>query len=150
MRDLNPSNVKTFNKILVGVDDSEDAQLAFRYALNRAKVDKAHLVICSILEPDEINVYQALDKDFVHGQRAELEAHLKGYQKLAQQFGIEDVQIVVAEGDAGETIVKKVIPKVEPDVLVIGAESKKGLKRHFGSQAAYMAKYAPISVFVIR
>ncbi|XIF20049.1 MAG: universal stress protein [Acetilactobacillus jinshanensis] len=50
----------------------------------------------------------------------------------------------------GEAIVKDVIPHVEPDLLVIGSQAKKGLARHFGSQAAYMAKYAPISVMVIR
>jgi nucleotide-binding universal stress UspA family protein len=34
--------------------------------------------------------------------------------------------------------------------LIIGSIAKKGIARHFGSQAAYMAKYAPISVLVIR
>ena len=144
------SNVNMFKKILVGVDDSEDAQLAFRYAMNRAKTDGSQLIICSIIESDEMNVYQVLSKDYVHGQRDELKQHLEEYKKIAERFGVANVRTVVAEGDVGETIVKKVIPQVEPDVLIIGAESKKGLIRHFGSQAAYMAKYAPISVFVIR
>lgn len=45
---------------------------------------------------------------------------------------------------------KNVIPHVEPDLLVIGSIAKKGVSRHFGSQAAYMAKYAKISVMVVR
>ena len=57
---------------------------------------------------------------------------------------------MIAEGDAGETIIKKVIPQVNPDLLVIGALAKEGLEKYFGSQAAYMAKYAPISVLVVR
>lgn len=60
------------------------------------------------------------------------------------------VRSIVAEGNAGETIVKDVIPHVEPDLLIIGSCAKKGLARRFGSQAAYMAKYSPISVLVIR
>ena len=56
----------------------------------------------------------------------------------------------MAEGNAGEEIVKNVIPKVKPDLLIIGALSKQGIKKFFGSQAAYMAKYAPISVLVVR
>ncbi|MCD2256515.1 universal stress protein [Agrilactobacillus fermenti] len=145
-----PSNVKHFDRILVGVDDSDDSQLAFRYALNRAKEDDAILFICSILESQEMNVFQALSKDYVHGEREELEQHLNDYRKLAEDFGIDRVHTVVDEGEAGETIVKSVIPHIEPDVLIIGSKSKKGLSRRFGSQAAYMAKYAPISVFVIR
>ncbi|MFC6165296.1 universal stress protein [Lactiplantibacillus dongliensis] len=147
MSEMSP---KEFKHILVGVDDSDDAQLAFRYAINRAKSDGAKLTIVSILEQDNMNVYEAMSKDFIHGQRSDLEAHVQQYQKLAEQFGIKDVTTVVDEGDPGETIVKDIIPALKPDLLVIGSISKKGVRRYFGSQAAYMAKHAPISVLVVR
>ncbi|KRL00596.1 universal stress protein [Liquorilactobacillus capillatus] len=142
--------MEDFKKILVGVDDSADALLAFRYALKRAKDDKAELVIVSVLESQEMNVFEALNKDYIHGEREDLEKHILKYQHEAQAAGVEKVSAVVAEGEAGEAIVKDVIPHVEPDLLIIGSQSKKGLAKHFGSQAAYMAKYAPISVLVIR
>ena len=129
MSEMSP---KEFKHILVGVDDSDDAQLAFRYAINRAKSDGAKLTIVSILEQDNMNVYEAMSKDFVHGQRKDLEEHVQQYQKLARDFGVTDVNAVVDEGDPGETIVKH------------------GVRKYFGSQAAYMAKHAPISVLVIR
>ncbi|MBY7146578.1 universal stress protein, partial [Levilactobacillus brevis] len=86
MKSMNPKQVK---RILVGVDDSPDAQLAFRYAMNRAKTDQAELVICSVLESDNMNIYQALSKDYVHGQRSDLQQHLQSYQQLAERFGIQ-------------------------------------------------------------
>lgn len=143
-------NPKKFTRILVGVDDSPDAQLAFRYAMNRAKFDNAELVICSVLESDNMNIYQALSKDYVHGQRSDLQKHLQEYAKLAERFGIAKVKIVIGEGDPGETIVKKIIPEVEPDLLVVGSLSQSGVRKYFGSQAAYMAKYSPISVMIVR
>ncbi|WP_304653201.1 universal stress protein [uncultured Ligilactobacillus sp.] len=142
--------IKNIKKILVGVDDSEDAQLAFRVAMRRALDLDATLCITSILESDEMNVFQALSADYIHGERKELEKHVERYRKIALQAGIKRVEVVIAEGDAGETIIKRVIPKVEPDLLIIGALSKKGVKKFFGSQAAYMAKHAPISVLVVR
>ncbi|KRO10480.1 hypothetical protein IV64_GL002789 [Lactiplantibacillus xiangfangensis] len=141
---------KEFKHILVGVDDSDDAQMAFRYAINRAKTDGAKLTIVSILEQQNMNVYEAMSKDFIHGQRKDLEEHVVEYQKLAQEFGVKDVNVVVDEGDPGETIVKDIIPAIKPDLLVIGSVSKQGVRKYFGSQAAYMAKNAPISVLVIR
>lgn len=141
---------KKFKHILVGVDDSPDAQLAFRYAMNRAKADDATLTITSILESEEMNVYQALSKDFVHGKREELEKHILNYRDLALRFGIKKVDAIIAEGDPGETIIKQIIPEVKPDLLVIGSLAKTGFRKRFGSQAAYMAKYSPISVLVIR
>lgn len=136
-----------FQRILVGVDDSPDAQLAFQYAIAEAYQVKASLIITSILEHDDDNVYQALNKDYVHGERKELVEH---YRKLALEAGVDQVDTVVDEGDPGEIIVKTVIPAAKADLLVIGSLAKKGLKKYFGSQAAYMAKYAPISVMVVR
>ncbi|WP_125768388.1 universal stress protein [Lapidilactobacillus wuchangensis] len=139
-----------YKKILVGVDDSRDALAAFQYALHRAKTDQAALIITSILESGEMNVYQVLNKDYVHGEREELEQHINEYVQLAKQAGITDVRAVIAEGDPGETIVKTLIPKYQPDLLIVGAEAKKGLAKHYGSQAAYMAKHADISVLIVR
>ncbi|KRK73695.1 UspA family nucleotide-binding protein [Levilactobacillus namurensis DSM 19117] len=143
-------NPKKFKRILVGVDDSPDAQLAFRYAMNRAKSDQAQLVICSVLESDNMNIYQALSKDYVHGKRDDLYDHLQQYKNLAERVGLTDVKVVIGEGDPGETIVKSIIPAVKPDLLVVGSLSKGGVRKYFGSQAAYMAKYSPISVMIVR
>lgn len=139
-----------FKHILVGVDDSEDALLAFQYGIDTAKRSHAELTIVSILESHEMSVYEALDKDYIHGERSELDEHIQMYVKQAEDAGVEKVDALVSEGKPGEVIVKDVIPHVKPDVLIIGSIAKKGLRRRFGSQAAYMAKYAPISVLVIR
>lgn len=137
-------------RILVGVDDSDDAILALDYAINLATSVNSELVIVSVLESDEMNVFQALDKDYIHGEREELEQHILKYQKKAQDAGVQNVRCVVTEGDPGETIVGEVIPAIKPDLLVVGAEAKSGISRRFGSQAAYMAKYASITVTVVR
>ena len=122
MVDMDKEPIKNIKKILVGVDDSEDAQLAFRVAMRRALDLDATLCITSILESDEMNVFQALSADYIHGERKELEKHVENYRKIALQAGIKRVEVVIAEG----------------------------VKKFFGSQAAYMAKHAPISVLVVR
>ncbi|GEL15031.1 universal stress protein [Pediococcus cellicola] len=139
-----------FKRILVGVDDSADAILAFKYAIHLANQNNSELVIVSVLETGDMNVYEALSKDFVHGQRDDLEKHVQTYKQQAVDAGVEKVSVLIAEGEPGETIVKDVIPHVKPDLLVIGSKAKKGLSRHLGSQAAYMAKYATITVTVVR
>ncbi|CAI2551236.1 Putative universal stress protein [Apilactobacillus kunkeei] len=139
-----------FKNILVAVDDSDDALLAFKYAISRAKSEGAKLTIVSVLEDEEINVFQSLSGQFVHGKYEDLEKHLEKYKKTAEEAGVADVNVIASTGEAGETIIKDVVPKVNPDLLIVGSESKKGLARHFGSQAAYMAKYSPVSVMVIR
>lgn len=86
---MDSENIKNIKKILVGVDDSEDAQLAFRVAMRRAIELDATLVITSILEKDEMNIYQAMSRDYIHGERAELEKHMEGYKKIALEAGVK-------------------------------------------------------------
>lgn len=140
----------TFERVLVGVDDSADAQLAFRYAMHRCIKDNSTLIITSILESGDMNVYQALTRDYVHGERKDLEEHMQEYRKVALDAGVQKVELMIGEGDPGETIVKDIIPAAKADLLVIGSLSKKGIRKYFGSQATYMAKYSPISIMIIR
>ncbi|MGX5377000.1 universal stress protein [Ligilactobacillus sp. LYQ135] len=146
----NNEKIKNIKRILVGVDDSEDAQLAFRVAMKRAIELNAALYITSILEKDEMNVYQILNADYLREQIDKLNQHIEGYKKVAIEAGVKKVYTITGQGDAGETIVKEIIPQVNPDLLVIGALAKEGIGKYFGSQAAYMAKYAPVSVLVVR
>ncbi|GEL12793.1 hypothetical protein FC15_GL001414 [Lapidilactobacillus concavus DSM 17758] len=139
-----------FKRILVALDDSEDSLKAFKYAIHRAIKDDVDLVLVSILEEKNMNVYQALSKDYIHGQRDALEQHLQDYRQQALDAGVKKVATVIGAGEPGEEIVKHVIPHAQADLLVIGAKAKKGITKLFGSQAAYMAKNAPISVLVIR
>ena len=79
--------IKNIKRILVGVDDSDDAQLAFRVAMQRAKELDATLYITSILEKDEMNVYQVLDADYMRQQVEKLKKHIEDYRKIALEAG---------------------------------------------------------------
>lgn len=137
--------------ILVGVDDSADAQYAFLNAVSHALEDEALLHIVTVLETDSLNVFEALDKDGLKLKREKIEQRLRDYKQQALDAGVKEVHVVFAEGEPGETIVKDVIPDVQPDLVVVGAsETRKGLAKYMGSQAGYVAKYSPVSVLVVR
>ena len=52
--DIIKGKVYDYKRVLVGVDDSPDAQLAYQYAVKQAKEDKSELVIVSILEEQDL------------------------------------------------------------------------------------------------
>ncbi|MCH4209980.1 universal stress protein [Bifidobacterium sp.] len=141
----------TVHKILAGVDDTPDAQLAFEHAIRLAVENNAELVIATVMENKDINVYQSMDSEFLRRQHEILTKNLERYRRRSENAGVSRVTTLIATGDqAGETIVKKIIPQEKPDLLVIGSLDKRGITRGFGSQAAYMAKNAPVSVLVVR
>lgn len=140
----------TFKKIMVGVDESPDALKAFRYAIQVARHEMAELIIVSILEEKNINVYQSLDRNYWQKEMTELKERCEGYKREALEYGVIDVTTIVNKGNPGELIINKFIPLNNPDLLVIGAKSTSRIKNFFGSQAAYMARYAKISTIIIR
>lgn len=139
-----------FNKIMVGVDESTDALKAFRYAIQKTKEENAELIIVSILEDSDINIYQSLDKTYWQKEMANLESRCKNYEKEAYNEGLSKVTLIINEGNPGELIVNKLIPLNKPDLLIIGSKSTSKSKSFFGSQASYMAKYSTISVMIVR
>ena len=144
---------KKFKKILVGVDDAPDARAAFSYAVDKAKRDGSELGIVSILETDNVNVYQILDKDYVHSSADELRKRVNEYVKAAVDYGVDPSKItgIVDQGDRpAERIYNHVIPAFQPDLLVVGSIGKWGNRKAVGSQASYMTRHAGTSVFVIR
>ena len=144
---------KKFKKILVGVDDAPDARAAFSYAVDKAKRDGSELGIVSILETDRVNVYQILDKDYVHSSEDELRQRVNEYVQAAIDYGVdpEKITAIVDRGERpAERICNHVIPAFQPDLLVVGSIGKKGNRKAVGSQGSYMARHAGTSVFVIR
>ena len=113
---------KKFKKILVGVDDAPDARAAFSYAVDKAKRDGSELGIVSILETDRVNVYQILDKDYVHSSEDELRQRVNEYVQAAIDYGVdpEKITAIVDRGERpAERICNHVIPAFQPDLLVV-------------------------------
>ena len=127
-----------FKNILVGVDESEGAQKAFQYAVKQASKTGAALLIASILEIEELNVYEALDPEY--SGRNKVNCHLiwKSSKQYAENSGVKNIQLYSGEGDPAEEITKTILPATSADILIIGSRSMHGIKGYFSSHATYM------------
>lgn len=139
-----------FKTILVGVDESEGAQKAFRYAVKQTSQTGATLLIASILETKGLNVYEALDAEYLSQKQSQVVLNLEKYQQFAQENGVKNSQLYSGEGDPAVEIIQTILPTTAADLLIIGSRSLHGVKGYFGSHATYMVKNAPISVTVIK
>ncbi|OIM43882.1 universal stress protein UspA [Oenococcus oeni] len=144
---------KQFKHVLAAVDDSPQGQSALSFAIHQAKEDHAKLTILSVLEKDELPVTTRLDANEMSLLQDRIDKALMDYQQIAKNFGLKNdrVEKMFAQGDnAGETVVKDVLPHTDIDLVVVGAHSRTGWSSHLGSQASYIAKTAPVSVTIIR
>src|SRR5574337_949198 len=86
-----------FKNILVGVDESEGAQKAFQYAVKQASKTGAALLIASILEIEELNVYEALDPEYLSQKQSQLLLNMKKYKQYAENSGVKNIQLYSGE-----------------------------------------------------
>ena len=137
--------------ILAAVDDSELGQLTLANAIHQALEDEAVLIIASIFENDQLNVFDALSKERTSSAREDVEQALQRYRQEALAAGIKTVATVLRDGEPGKVIVRDIIPVIQPNLVIIGAHSKRSLSdRYFGSQSSYVSENSPVSVMVVR
>lgn len=141
-----------YSKILICVDSDDfvSSKNAFNYACSLARHHDAELGIVSVLEIGDLNIFQSLDPEVLKERRSEIKKLLGLYGQKAEEFGVKDVHLMVTEGAPGTTIVEKVIPSFQPDLVIVGVEEKNRTRNTIGSQAAKIVNNARCSVSVIR
>lgn len=141
-----------YSKILICVDSDDfvSSKNAFNYACSLAKHHDAELGIVSVLETGDLNIFQSLDPDVLKERREQIKELLTMYGDKAEDFGVKNVHLMVTEGNPGTTIVDEVIPKFQPDLVIVGVEEKNRTRNTIGSQAAKIVNNSRVSVSVIR
>lgn len=143
-----------YSRIMVAVDDDDfvSSRRAFDYACTVAKIYGVPLGVAMVLETGDLNVFESLSPDILAKRRQEITHDLNTYCSKATDFGVVDVQPFLSEGSPGHEIAEKIVPLFKPDLLVVGSETKPDHRRRktIGTQAAFMVRYAPCSVILVR
>jgi len=142
-----------YRRILLTVDedDNTSSERAFRYATTLARDYDVPLGIVSVMESEDINIFDSLTPSKIQAKRRHVEQVVNDYVKLAETSGIKDVEPLVYEGgDVDDVILEQVIPDFKPDLLVTGADTEFAHSKIAGAIGPRLARKAPISVIVVR
>jgi len=142
-----------YRRILLTVDedDNTSSERAFRYATTLARDYSVSLGIVSVMESEDINIFDSLTPSKIQAKRRHVEQVVQDYVKLAENSGIKQVEPLVYEGgDVDDVILEQVIPDFKPDLLVTGADTEFAHSKIAGAIGPRLARKAPISVIVVR
>jgi len=142
-----------YRRILLTVDedDNTSSERAFRYATTLARDYDVPLGIVSVMESEDINIFDSLTPSKIQAKRRHVEQVVQDYVKLAETSGIKEVEPLVYEGgDVDDVILEQVIPDFKPDLLVTGADTEFAHSKIAGAIGPRLARKAPISVIVVR
>lgn len=142
-----------YRRILLTVDedDNESSTRAFRFATTLAHDYDATLGIVSVMESEDINIFDSLTPSKIQEKREYVKNVVEHYVSLAEEMGLKKVEPLAYEGgDVDDIILDRVIPDFKPDLLVTGADTTFPRSKITGAIGPRLAKKAPVSVIVVR
>ncbi|QED46539.1 universal stress protein [Cytobacillus dafuensis] len=138
----------TYKNIIVAIDGSEEAEWAFKKAVEITKRNDAELHLVHILEIRTYPSDAASIKQRAEKRGIEL---LDRFKKMALEQGLQKVDTIVEFGSPKVTITKKVAPKIEADLIICGATGLYAVERLLiGSVSENITRSANCDVLVIR
>lgn len=143
--------LQQYSKILVAVDGSYEAELAFRKAVEVAKRNKAHLFLIHVIDTRAFQNVSSFDSAMVEQVTETSKSTMEEYVKTAQDAGLEDVSYSIEYG-APKTIIGREFPKKHDiDLIMIGATGLNAVERLLiGSVTEFVTRTSTCDILVVR
>ncbi|NRD76110.1 universal stress protein [Bacillus sp. BRMEA1] len=140
-----------YEHILVAIDGSQEAEWAFKKAIEIAKRNNAKLTLVHVIDTRTFAMVEGFDNTL--GDRTELQAKemLENYVYQAKEFGLSDVQFEIDFGSPKIRIPRELAKKHKVDLIMCGATGLNAVERFFmGSVSEHIVRYAHCDVLVVR
>ncbi len=142
---------QTYHHILVAIDGSQEANWAFKKAIEICKRNHASLLITHIIDTRTFATVEAYDRTIAERSEEYANNLMNEYKVLAMNEGIKDVSTKIEYGSPKVKIAKEVAPKNNIDLIICGATGLNAVERFFiGSVSEHITRYAKCDVLVVR
>lgn len=140
--------VSKYNKVLVAIDGSEQAEKALKEAIGTAKRNEAFLTVITV---SDTNMFAA-DAHMVSYvlEQAEISSKtiLKNAEKIISDAVVYEAKVLVGNPKAS---IVEYAKEEKADLIIMGATGKGAFSRLLlGSTTAYVVNHAPCNVLVVR
>ena len=139
--------VQTYKNIVVAIDFSEKAKIAFERGVRIAKLTGATLHLVSVIDTHSFGSVEAYDLKYAKQLKEKAATHLDQYKQEADQAGVSNVNLLVEEGSP-----KVILTSLtESDLIIVGATGLNRAERFLlGSVSENVVRNAKCDVLVVR
>lgn len=147
---------KNYQKILVAIDGSDEAEQAFKKAVAIAKKNNSQLFITHISDSRNLRIFPNIerpeqDDDFINQSYNMAKKTLNTYKKWAENQQLKEVEIILRVGSPKIEIAKNLPKEYNIDLILLGATGLNAVERLLmGSVSEYVTRNAPCDVLIAR
>ncbi|MCK8606943.1 universal stress protein [Apilactobacillus ozensis] len=143
--------LQDYNNILVPIDGSKNAELAFNKALEVAKRNKAHLHLVHVVDERAFQNLSSFDAKMIEEITESSKKTLEKYLKKAKDFGLDDTDYSIEYGSPKVVIAKDVVGKLKIDLIMMGATGLNSVERFLiGSVTSFVTRVAKCDVLIVK
>lgn len=141
-----------YQNIVIAVDGSKEAELAFRKAIDVAKRNVGStLHIIHVIDTSVATSYEMLFDNMVELVRKHGEVLLEGYKLQALNEGVSNVNTIMTKGVPKTVLSKKLSEIVQADLIICGATGLNAVEQIFiGSNTEAIVRHAKCDVLIVR
>ena len=140
-----------YSKILVPVDGSNEARLAFEKAIEVAKRNRAQVIIAHIIDTRVLQTPTGFEGNFNEEIQRQTENLFQEYRQYAQEHDFNDIDFVLEYGSPKVYISKNIPKDYQIDLIMMGATGLNAVERLFiGSVSEYVIRNASCDVLIVR
>ncbi|MER2110476.1 MAG: universal stress protein [Desemzia incerta] len=143
--------LQEYNRILVAIDGSKEAELAFKKAVQVAVRNKASLLIANVIDTKAFQSISTFDGSMADKASLQARNTLEEYVRYAKNHRVEDVSYVIEYGSPKVLISKQIPEEHHVQLIMLGATGLSAVERIFiGSVSEYVIRHASCDVLIVR
>ncbi|MCI1903506.1 universal stress protein [Enterococcus hirae] len=144
-------NSQEYAKILVGIDGSEQANDAFKKAIEVARRNNARVIVAHVIENQVYGLwgYSPVNDNLLENESDNGKSLLKQCKEYAESVNYDNIEAVLTYGSAKEVMCHELPEKYRIDLIMVGQSGLNAVERFMmGSVASYIIRNAPCDVLI--
>ena len=143
--------LQQYQTILVAVDGSTEAELAFKKAVNVAKRNYGKLLVAHVIDTRAFQSLSNYDTNLAEEAKNNAKEILEEYVNYAKNNGVDNIEYLIEYGSPKTAIAEHLPKKYNVELIMVGATGLTAVERLLiGSVSEYIIRHAVCDILVVR
>ena len=143
--------LQRYQNIMVAVDGSHEAELAFEKGVNVALRNNSRLTIAHVIDTRALQSVSTFDAEVYEELQEDAKKLMDQYAEKTKDAGVTNVVTVVEMGNPKTLLATDIPEEQKVDLIMVGATGLNAFERLLvGSSSEYILRHAKVDLLVVR
>ena len=143
--------LQRYQNIMVAVDGSHEAELAFEKGVNVALRNNSRLTIAHVIDTRALQSVSTFDAGVYEELQEDAKKLMDQYAEKAKEAGVANVVTIVEMGNPKTLLATDIPEEQKVDLIMVGATGLNAFERLLvGSSSEYILRHAKVDLLVVR